>query len=216
MAKICEKGLIVKKIGMSRMYDTDGTLLPVTLLKVENQKVTKVLTQERDGYNGFQVGYAQKAEKNLNKPDIFRLRKINVDENFSAFCEFRTNAKIEGIDIGNQLKADLFENVPFIDITGATKGRGFQGSVKRWGSTIGRMTHGSRFHRRPGSLGMRSTPARVFKNKHQPGQMGNNQKTILNLKVLKVDLEQGVIAVKGSVPGSKSGFLEIRPALQAI
>ena len=160
MAKICEKGLIVSKVGMTRMVDADGKIIPVTLLKVENQKVTKVLTPERDGYHGYQVGYFLKAEKNLTKADISRLRKVDVEDNFAKFSEFRTSGSSE-LSVGSAMTAELFQGVGSVDVTGITKGRGFQGAVKRWGATIGRMTHGSRFHRRPGSLGQCTTPGRV-------------------------------------------------------
>ena len=210
MAKVCEKGLIVSKVGMTRMVDTDGRIVPVTLLKVENQAVTKVLTPERDGYHGYQVGYFPKAEKNLTRADLYRLREVGVEGNYAKFREFRTSDD-SGFKIGVSMTAELFREVAAIDVTGLTKGRGFQGAVKRWGARIGRMTHGSRFHRRPGSLGQCTTPGRVYKNKHQPGHMGVATRTVKNIQVMDVDTTNNVIAVKGSVPGHRSGFLEIRP-----
>ena len=210
MAKISEKGLIVSKVGMTRMVDANGNIVPVTLLKVENQKVTKVLTPERDGYHGYQVGYKVKAEKNLTKADIHRLRKVEVEENYARFTEFRTSG-VEGLEVGAAMTAELFQDVAAVDVTGITKGRGFQGAVKRWGASIGRMTHGSRFHRRPGSLGQCTTPGRVYKNKHQPGHMGVVSRTVKNVQVMDVDTAANVIAIKGSVPGHREGMLEIRP-----
>lgn len=212
MAKISDKGLIVRKVGMTRMIDAAGKMVPVTLLKVEEQSITKVLTPERDGYHGFQVGYFAKAEKNLGKADLNRLRKCNIEQNYSEFTEFRTADAISGFEVGKLMTAELFRDVASIDVRGITKGRGFQGAVKRWGSTIGRMTHGSRFHRRPGSLGSNTTPGRVFKNKHQPGHMGCEARTVRNVKVLDVNLDANVIAIKGSVPGHRAGALEIRPS----
>ncbi|MCB9228293.1 MAG: 50S ribosomal protein L3 [Deltaproteobacteria bacterium] len=214
MAKICEKGLIVSKVGMTRMVDTEGRVIPVTLLKVEDQRVTKLLTPERDGYYGYQVGYAPGAEKNLTKADISRLRKVEVEGNYSKFIEFRTSAATDS-EIGRAMTAELFQGVGAVDVTGVTRGRGFQGAVKRWGSRIGRKSHGSRFHRRPGSLGQNTSPGRVFKNKHQPGQMGVAMRTVRNIRVMDVDTVNNVIAVKGSVPGHKEGFLEIRPTNKA-
>lgn len=211
MAKISEKGLVARKVGMTRMVDADGNMIPVTLLQVENQKITKVLTPERDGYHGLQVGYFTKQEKNLTKADVQRLRKVGVETNYARFKEFRTAGPLEGLDVGTALTVAMLEGVTNVDICGLTKGRGFQGSVKRHGNAIGRMTHGSRFHRRPGSLGQNTTPGRVFKNKKMPGHMGVEQITIKNLKIMDIDLENNLIAIKGSVPGQRHGFLEVRP-----
>lgn len=193
------------------MVDADGKMIPVTLLQVEDQKVTKVLTPERDGYHGLQVGFFTKSEKNLTKPDVQRLRKSGIEINYAKFKEFRTPGPVEGMEIGAALTASLLEGISNVDVSGLTKGRGFQGAVKRWNRAIGRMTHGSRFHRRPGSLGQCTTPGRVFKNKKMPGHMGDEVRTIKNLKIMDIDLENNLIALKGSVPGQRHGFLEIRP-----
>ena len=209
MGKKTEKGLIAKKIGMTRIVSEDGEIIPVTLLQVPTQRVTKVLSGEKDGYDGYQVGYFEKSEKNLSKPDLGRLRKVGVEENFAKFIEFRTEGSSDK-KIGDALTAEAFKDVKTLNITGLTKGRGFQGAVKRWGASIGRMTHGSRFHRRPGSLGQCTSPGRVFKNKHQPGQMGVVKRTALNVKVVDVDVERNVIAIKGSIPGWREGYVEVR------
>ena len=210
MAKISDKGLVVRKVGMTRMVDADGKLIPVTLLKVEEQKVTKILTQEKNGYQGYQVGFFKKSEKNLTKADVNRLRKDSIEENFARFKEFRTPEQFS-VDLGTAMTAEQFKEVAAVDVTGITKGRGFQGAVKRWNASIGRMTHGSRFHRRPGSLGQCTTPGRVYKNKHQPGHMGVVTRTVKNVRVMDVDTENNLIAIKGSVPGHREGLLEIRP-----
>ena len=208
-------GLIAKKIGMTRMVDAEGQMTAVTLLQVETQKVTKILSQDRDGYVAYQVGYLAKREKHLNKADTTRLRKANVEENFSRFKEFRVESTGE-LALGVAIEvAKFFEGVSAVDITGISKGCGFSGAHKRWNSAVGRMSHGSRFHRSPGSLGMRSTPGRVFKNRHQPGQEGNTQTTIQNLEVLDVDQANSVVAVRGSVPGHRDGFLIVKPSLKA-
>jgi large subunit ribosomal protein L3 len=206
-------GIIAKKIGMTRMVDGEGQLTAVTLLQVETQRVTKILTPERDGYHGIQVGYYTKAEKHLTKPDLTRLRKSSIQDNFTRFKEFRLEGA-PSIEIGHQFKAEVLEGVKAIDATGITKGRGFAGAHQRWNSAVGRMSHGSRFHRRPGSLGMRSTPGRTFKNRHQPGHMGHEQVTIQNLDVLDIDKENNVIAVRGSVPGHRDGFLILAPSIK--
>jgi large subunit ribosomal protein L3 len=208
-------GLIAKKIGMTRMVDAEGRLTPVTLLQVEAQKVTKVLTEERDGYHGFQLGYYPKREKHLNKADTHRLRKANIQENFTRFKEFRAEAPVADLAVGTPVELGKFlEGVSSIDITGICKGRGFAGAHVRWNSAVGRMSHGSRFHRSPGSLGMRSTPGRVFKGRHQPGQHGNTQTTVQNLQVLDIDQANSVVAVRGSVPGHRDGFLIIQPSVK--
>jgi len=206
-------GLIAKKIGMTRMVDADGHMTAVTLLQVEPQKVTKVLSAERDGYNAFQIGYYSKAEKNLTKPDISRLRKANVQENFTRFKEFRLDAPTE-LSLGAPIEIETLDGVTAVDVTGVTKGRGFSGAHVRWNAAVGRMSHGSRFQRRPGSLGMRSTPGRVFKGRHQPGQYGNEQATIQNLEVLDLDKTNNVLAVRGSVPGHRDGFLIVKPSIK--
>lgn len=208
-------GLIAKKIGMSRIVDERGQMIPVTLLEVQNQKVTKLLTAERDGYHAIQVGFYEKREKLLNKADVSRLRKSSITENFSRFKEIRLEAAPEAnLAVGAPLDASMLDGVKAVDVTGFSKGRGFQGAVKRWGAAIGRMTHGSRFHRSPGSLGTRTTPGRVFKGKHQPGRMGNAQRTILNLDLVDVNTDSNVIAIKGSVPGHRDGYLVIRPSIK--
>lgn len=212
MSIIREKGLVARKVGMSRMLDEYGNMIPVTLLEVENQKVTKILTPERDGYHGFQVGFYTKAEKNLGKPDIARLRKSGVEENYSRFKEFRTAEPAQGFEVGASVGPSILDGISSLDISGLTKGRGFQGAVKRWGYTIGRMTHGSRFHRRTGSLGNCTTPGRVMKGKKMPGHYGVERRTIRNLKLVDLDVETNILAIKGSVPGNRGGYLEIRPS----
>ena len=208
------KGLVAKKIGMTRMVDKNGQMIAVTLLQVENQKVTKVLTKERDGYDAYQVGFKETKEKNLAKPDVARMRKVNVKENFTVFKEFRTEAPV-AIELGTQLTTDLLSGVTSVDVTGLTKGRGFTGSVKRWDTAVGRWSHGSRFHRSPGSLGTRTTPGRVFKGKPVPGHYGVEQVTIQNLSVVDVDTDNSLIALSGAVPGHRNGYLFIKPSIKA-
>jgi large subunit ribosomal protein L3 len=208
------KGLVAKKIGMTRMVDKNGQMIAVTLLQVENQKVTKILTKERDGYDAYQVGYKETKEKNLAKPDVARMRKVNVKENFTTFKEFRTEAPV-AMELGAQLTTDLLNGVTAVDVTGLTKGRGFSGSVKRWDTAVGRWSHGSRFHRSPGSLGTRTTPGRVFMGKKIPGVYGTEQVTIQNLSVVDVDKENSLIALSGAVPGHRNGYLFIKPSIKA-
>ena len=207
-------GLMARKVGMTRMYDDQGLLVPVTLLKVEDSKVTKVLTPEKEGYHAIQVGYYIKPEKQLTKCDVARLRKVKVNENFARFQEFRSEKPIEGAEVGVPVDLSALEGVVAIDVTGLTKGRGYQGAVKRWGVARGRMTHGSRFHRRPGSLGCRTSPGRVMKNKKMPGHYGVERTTIQNLKVLDLDKEAMTLAIKGSIPGHCDSFVMVRPSVK--
>ncbi|MEI6832701.1 MAG: 50S ribosomal protein L3 [bacterium] len=208
------KGLVAKKIGMTRMVDKNGQMVAVTLLQVENQKVTKVLTKERDGYDAYQVGFYETKEKSLTKPDVARLRKVNVKESFTSFKEFRTEVPV-AVELGAQLTTELLNGVTAVDVTGITKGRGFAGSVKRWNTAVGRWSHGSRFHRSPGSLGTRTTPGRVFTGKPVPGHYGVEQVTIQNLSVVDVDKENSLIALSGAVPGHRNGYLFIKPSIKA-
>jgi large subunit ribosomal protein L3 len=208
------QGIIAKKIGMTRIVGQDGLMIPVTLLKIEHQKVTKLLTVERDGYSAIQVGYYEKPEHRLTKPDVSRLRKSQVSENFTRFIEFRTAGEAAG-ELGTVLTAEALKDLKSVDVTGITKGRGFEGAITRWGHATGRKTHGSDFYRKPGSLGTRTTPGRVFKNRGQPGQYGNVQRTTQNLKVVDVDIEKNLVAVKGSVPGCSDGYIVIKPSVKS-
>ena len=213
MAKITSVGLIAKKVGMSRIVDGHGKIVPVTLLQVATQTVTKVLTQEVNGYDAIQIGYAYAAKRKLSKADLGRLQAQDSDELLATrFREFRLSPEaVANVEKNAPVTVRDFEDIGSVDIVGISKGRGTQGAVKRWGSAIGRMTHGSRFHRRPGSLGQCTSPGRVFKNKHQPGQYGDQAVTVKNLDVMQVDMEREIIVVKGSVPGFSNGYLEVRP-----
>jgi large subunit ribosomal protein L3 len=206
-------GLLARKIGMTRVVDDSGNMIPVTLLQIENQGITKVLTPEKEGHHGIQVGYYEKPESRLTKPDLTRLRKAGVAENFSKFKEYSlASAAGDQLKVGQRLSIEMFEGLQAVDVTGFTKGRGFTGSIRRWNHKTGRRTHGSHFHRRPGSLGMRTTPGRVIKNKGQPGQWGNEQTTVRNLHVVEINKEANVLALRGSVPGFRDGFVIIKPS----
>lgn len=206
-------GVIGRKVGMTRLPDGDG-LVAVTLIKLEQQAVTKILTVDRDGYDAVQVGYYSKKEQRLSKADIARLRKVGIDNNYARYREFRTT-EVSTDELGKSLTVELLKDVKTLDVQGITKGRGCQGVVKRWNHKTGRRTHGSRFHRRPGALGGRSQPGRVFKNKKMPGHMGAVNRTIQNLRVLGIDEQQQVVAVKGAIPGQRGGFVVVRPARKA-
>lgn len=205
-------GLIAKKIGMSQMMDPYGAVVPITLLAIEDQSITKILDTKQHGYSGYQIGYFPKAEKNLNRPDVFRLKKSGVSTLYSKFREFRTKDPAQELKVGQHLDVTLFEHATHVDVSSYTKGRGFQGSVKRWNFKIAAMSHGSKYHRRTGSLGNCTTPGRVMPGKKLPGQYGNERRTLKNLMVMHRDTATNTIAIKGSVPGQRGIHLELRIA----
>lgn len=206
-------GFVGRKAGMTRVPH-EGELAAVTLIKLEEQKITAIMNVEQHGYAAVQVSYRPCKDKVLNKADRARLRKAGITDNFARSKEFRSEQPVPVECMGAQLTVAMLKDVKLLDVQGIVKGRGFQGAIKRWGHKTGRRTHGSRFHRRPGSLGGRAAPARVFKNKKLPGQMGNVKRTVQNLPVLAIDDEQQVIAVKGAVPGQRGGYVTLKPAVK--
>ena len=209
-----KKALIGKKLGMTQIFDENGTVIPVTVLEAGPCVVAQVKTLENDGYEAVQLGFGEVKENKLNKPEKGHFAKANVTAK-KHLREFRLDS-IEGIKIGDELKADVFAAGDKIDVQGTSKGKGFQGVIKRHGQSRGPMGHGSMYHRRPGSMGPTSTPGRVFKGKKLPGHMGRVTVTIQNLDVVKVDLDKNVILVKGSVPGAKGAILKIKSAVKAM
>ena len=208
-----KKALIGKKLGMTQIFDENGTVIPVTVLEAGPCVVAQVKTLENDGYEAVQLGFGEVKEKKLNKPEKGHFAKAKVAAK-KHLREFRLDS-IEGIKVGDELKADVFAEGEKIDVQGTSKGKGFQGVIKRHGQHRGPMGHGSMYHRRPGSMGACSTPSRVFKGKKLPGHMGRVTVTIQNLDVVKVDLDKNVILVKGSVPGPKGAILKIKSAVKA-
>ena len=207
------KGIIGKKIGMTQIFDEKGNVIPVTVIETAGNVVAQVKTVETDGYNAIQLGYGEVKDKHINKPEAGHFAKANVTAK-KHLREFRLDS-IEGIKVGDELKADVFAAGDKIDVQGTSKGKGFQGVIKRHGQHRGPMGHGSMYHRRPGSMGPTSTPGRVFKGKKLPGHMGHVTVTIQNLDVVKVDMDKNVILVKGSVPGAKGAILKIKSAVKA-
>ena len=206
------KAIIGKKIGMTQIFDEKGTVIPVTAIQAGPCVVAQVKTTETDGYNSVQLGFGEVKEKHMNKPAKGHFAKAGIS-NKKHLREFR----VDSIDVkvGDVIKADVFVEGEKIDIQGTTKGKGFQGVIKRHGQSRGPMGHGSMYHRRPGSMGPTSTPGRVFKGKKLPGHMGVQTVTIQNLEVVKVDLDKNVILVKGSVPGAKCSLLTLRATVKA-
>ncbi len=205
-------GLLGRKIGMTQLFDEEGRQVPVTVLEVGPCVVTQVKTKQKDGYNAVQLGFDEKKEKRTSKPLRGHFKKAGVSPR--AFLrEIRTDA-LEVLEVGKVLKADQFEVGDYVDVEGVSMGRGFQGVVKRHHFKGGPKSHGSMFGRVAGSIGASSFPSRVVKGMRMPGQMGNRRATIQNLKVVKVDREDNLLVVKGSVPGSEDRFLVIRTALE--
>ncbi len=209
-----KKGIIGKKIGMTQVFDEVGNVIPVTVIQAGPCVVAQKKTVETDGYNAIQLGFDAVKEKHLNKAEKGHFEKAGVEFK-KHLKEFRLD-DISALNVGDVITADTFAAGDKVDITGMTKGRGYTGAVKRWGHHILRMTHGTGpIHRQVGSMGANSTPSRVFKNKKMAGQYGNEQVTVLNLKVVKIDSEKNLIAIKGAVPGAKDGIVFIRDSVKA-
>ena len=208
-----KKALVGKKVGMTQIFDEAGKVIPVTVIEAGPCVVAQVKTVETDGYDAVQLGFGEVKETKLNKPEKGHFAKAKV-ANKKHLREFRLDS-LEGMTVGTELKADVFAAGDHVDIQGTTKGKGFQGVIKRHGQSRGPMGHGSMYHRRTGSMGSTSTPGRVFKGKKLPGHMGVQTVTIQNLDVVRVDLDKNVILVKGSVPGAKGAILKIKASVKA-
>ena len=206
------KGILGTKLGMTQIFTEEGIVLPVTVVEAGPVVVTQIKTTEKDGYNAIQVGFKDAKEKSLNKPQKGHLAAANVLK--KHLKEFRVDS-VEGYTVGQAINADLFAAGEIIDVTGISKGKGFQGPIKRHGQSRGPESHGSRYHRRPGSMGACSFPGRVFKNKKLAGHMGSVKVTVQNLEVVKVDAEKNLILVKGAIPGAKGSVVTIKEAVKA-
>ena len=208
-----KKGIIGKKIGMTQIFDEIGNVIPVTVIQAGPCVVAQKKTVETDGYNAVQLGFSDVKEKHLTKADKGHFEKAGVAMK-KHLKEFRLD-DISAINVGDVITADTFAAGDKVDVTGMTKGRGYSGVIKRWNHHHLRMTHGTGpIHRQPGSMGV-IDPARIFKNKKMAGQYGNEQVTVLNLKVVKIDSEKNLIAIKGAVPGAKDGIVFIRDSVKA-
>ena len=204
-----EKAIIGKKIGMTQIFDADGKVIPVTVIEAGPCTVVQKKTEEKDGYNAVQLGFQDVPERKLTKPEQGHLKKAEVPMK-KVLKEFKLDKAAE-MNVGDEIKADTFAKGDHIDVTGISKGKGFQGVIKRWNAGRGRMTHGGGpVHRHAGSMGSGTDPSRIFKGKIGAGQMGNEQVTVLNLDVVKVDAELGILAVRGAIPGPKGGIVYLR------
>lgn len=208
-----KKGILGRKHGMTQIFDEKGEVIPVTVIEAGPCVVVQKKTTETDGYNAIQVGFGDVKEKRLTKPLIGHFKKAGVP--FKRYLrEFRLD-DVSGYEVGSEIKVDIFKPGDRVDVTGISKGKGFAGIVKRYGASRGPMSHGSKYHRRVGSMGATTDPGRTFKGKIMPGHMGHKRVTIQNLEVVKVDPELNLLLVKGSVPGPKGSLLIIKDSVKS-
>lgn len=206
------KNMIGRKIGMTQIFQEDGSVIPVTVLEAGPIVVTQKKTVESDGYNAIQVGFAKIKEQRVNKPMKGHFTKANLELK-KYLKEFRVD-NVEEFEIGQEIKADAFAAGDLVDVTGTSKGKGTQGVIKRHGFSRGRETHGSHFHRRPGGLSAGTYPGRVFKGHRMGGRMGNEKVTVQNLEIVRVDAEKNLILIKGAVPGPKKGIIIVKQTVK--
>ena len=212
-AKKYSLGIVGRKAGMSRLFTEDGKSIPVTLIEATPNRITQIKTNATDGYSAVQITAGVKRAALVNKPSAGHLAKAKVEAG-RGLWEFRVaDDKIGDFEVGGEIKADIFEEGQIVDVQGVTKGKGFQGTIKRWNFAMGDATHGNSLsHRSPGSIGQRQTPGRVFPGKKMSGHMGAVQQTTQRLTVVRVDVERGLIAIKGAVPGAPGGDVIVRPS----
>lgn len=207
-------GIVGRKCGMTRVFSDDGAGVAVTVIEVEPNRITQIKTVETDGYNAVQVTTGERRASRVSKPAAGQFAKANVDAG-RGFWELRTD-ELEGLEAGGEVTAEQFQEVKKVDVTGITKGKGFQGGVKRWNFSMQDATHGNSIsHRAPGSIGQCQTPGRVFKGKHMAGHMGSERQTTQNLEVVRVDLERNVLLIKGAVPGAPGSDVIVHAAVKA-
>jgi large subunit ribosomal protein L3 len=207
------KGIIGKKLGMTQIFLEDGTRVPVTVIQAGPCYVVQKKTAANDGYSAVQVGFESVAAANVNKPYLGHCTKSGHGV-FRHLREFK-NDQVDSMNVGDEITANEFAVDDVIDVTGTSIGKGFQGVIKRWNFKGGRASHGSRFHRAPGSIGASATPSHVFKNKKMPGQMGNVKVTVQRLKIVRVDASDNLILIKGAVPGHKNSIVTIKTSVKA-
>ena len=209
-----KKAILATKVGMTQIFDENGALIPVTVLQAGPCVVTQVKTVDNDGYSAVQVGFSDKREKLVNKPLKGHFDKAGVScKRYLKEFKFED---AESYALGQEIKADIFAAGDKIDATAISKGKGFQGAIKRHGQSRGPMAHGSKYHRHAGSNGAASDPSKVFKGKKMPGQMGNKKVTIQNLEIVQVDAENNLLLVKGAVPGPKKSLVTIKETVKTI
>jgi large subunit ribosomal protein L3 len=205
------KGILGRKLGMTQVFTKSGILIPVTVIEVEPNIVTQIKTVETDGYNAIQLGFSTKREKLSNKPELGHYKKANTTP--KRFLKEIRDVDATNYQMGQEIKVDIFETGEVVDVTGTSKGKGFQGSIKRHNFSRGPMSHGSQYHRGVGSLGTMKA-MRVFKGKKLPGHMGHETVTIQNLEIVSIDIDNNIILVKGNVPGPKKSLVIIKTAIK--
>jgi large subunit ribosomal protein L3 len=201
------------KAGMTRIFDQNGNHVPVTVVKLIPNVISQVKTAEKDGYTAYQIAYNEKRESLVSKPNKGQLKKANIEKTFSEFSEIKVS-EVNPEAIGTTAGLDMFPIATYVDVTGPSKGKGFAGVMKRYNFQGGPAAHGSHFHRRPGSIGCRATPARVFANKKMPGHLGVETSTVQNIQVVEVNMEAGYMLLRGSIPGSKNGFVKVMKSVK--
>ncbi len=207
-------GLVGRKCGMTRVFTEEGRSVPVTVVEVTPNRITKIKTNDRDGYAGIQVTVGSKKASRLSKPEAGQFQKAGVEVG-RGFWEFKTDSSEELFEVGEALTLDRFQEGQLVDVSGTSKGKGFQGGVKRWNFRMQDATHGNSLsHRAPGSIGQNQTPGKVFKGKKMAGHMGSAKVTTQNLQIVKVDQARQLILIKGAVPGAPGGDLVITPAVK--
>ena len=205
-------GILAKKIGRTQVFEESGDLVPVTVLQAGPMVVVQKKTVETDGYNAIVVGFGEINEKNVNKPRKGQFKKANAS--YKRYLrEFKVD-DVEKYNLGDEITVEIMDGIEFVDVIGTSKGKGTQGVIKRHGFGRGRESHGSKFHRMPGGMGAATWPGKVFKGHRMMGRMGNERTTVQNLKVVRVDKENGIILIKGAVPGPKKGLITVRKAIK--
>lgn len=205
-------GILAKKIGMTQVFEESGDLVPVTVLQAGPMVVVQKKSVETDGYNAIVVGFGEINEKNVNKPRKGQFKKANAS--YKRYLrEFKVD-DVEKYNLGDEITVEIMDGIEFVDVIGTSKGKGTQGVIKRHGFGRGRESHGSKFHRMPGGMGAATWPGKVFKGHRMMGRMGNERTTVQNLKVVRVDKENGIILIKGAVPGPKKGLITVRKAIK--
>ncbi|NQT90982.1 MAG: 50S ribosomal protein L3 [Candidatus Omnitrophica bacterium] len=205
-------GLLGKKLGMTQIFSVKGEAISVTVVEAGPCVVLQVKTKEKDGYLSAQLGYSEKKESRTNKPDMGRFKKVGVKP--TRFVRELRSEDLEGLKIKDSVTVNIFQAGEYVNVTGVSIGKGFQGGIKRWHWKGGPKSHGSKSHRAPGSIGSSADPSRVFKGQHLPGQMGNKKVTVQNLEVVEIDEENNLMLLKGATPGFKGGYLVIKKSIR--
>lgn len=205
------KGILGKKLGMTQVFTPEGIVIPVTVIEAGSNVVLQKKDVENDGYEAIQIGYSEKKEKRATKAEVGHAKKANTTP--KRYVREIRGIDLAGYEVGQEVKVDIFAEGEFVDVTGVSKGKGFQGVIKRWGQSRGPMSHGSRYHRRPGSMGSIQAN-RVPKGKRLPGHMGSETVTVQRLEVIRVDAERNVLLVKGAIPGAKNSFVTVKETVK--